>query len=1068
MLPRRTTRLLIILLVCLTSCGALEVSIERTPTPDAHTKATLEALATENARLATRVAMLQATRNAAPLPSLTPSRMPMPIATLSTLTATAEATPTPTYPHTPALTPLPTSPPQPGSLPQVVATITLGKAPRACVGSALAVDPQTELVYTAGMLDEQPCLTLIDSATGQVLETRALSFKPRFLLWDAANLYAIGEDDGTLIIADSGTGEIVARQPSGEDHFYNERVVVRDGWAYASVPEGFTDSATLYVVPLRDGTTLTVAGAHAFDLADDGRFAVAGMQGGTEATSVRVYAGTDGTLLAEREIGAGQPGESLAFDGQADRIFVARQQPREKIGEATYFVDVLDATSLETITTIEGQVWRLTADPVRGRIYGYLPSGQIEGFDARTGQSLGTRFTIPQGDPPGFTSVDPAEKLHVDPATGRVYVVYTDFDSGTWAAGFDPAEGEGAGDIQVPSRADWALDNARGRLYFAGRSLLLALDAVTLEPVWRMALSRDPVSAAIAPNTGCLFVGDEGGDVHVLNLQTYDEVRLLPGVGGYVDVDRTHGWLYAGDELAAGVSVYDLTTLEQRGLISQPGRPAASPADGKVYILEEDVYSGDGAMLAVIEGRTVRNSGCNGCSRPTSVVVDPQSGLTHVTTYGTWVGKPGPTSHVAVDPLTGHAFVARTTGGYRVVYTLAAYADLTLERLLVWRDGLYGQPLANPVTGHLYLTDGPRLVVLDGETLDLIGWLYPSSDADEGLIHAAVDTQSGRLYLLAGSQLLVLEGAGGRFETPSPQPVAGLPGPVEGVVPLPNSTIFVRAHGRDDYVSHLYRSTDGGQTWAEIRGGLPGAPNDLVFPPGGTLYAALVPALWRGDTVEASWGEGVYRSDNGGDTWAPYGQGLAHLRVSRLHASPDGNVYALATGTWPEQQSWPVLTIWQLGEDDRWSQVEVAEAGPFIDANGAIPAAYTQATRAAWHALTGRGTLYRPWGSELQRSYDGGQTWETIAASPAEYGVEVLSGISADEPPTLYWLTWDRLYCTTDGGESWTRLSHPALAESNPSAIAVAEQDGEEMLFVGTEAGDLLVLPAREADWTTE
>jgi hypothetical protein len=464
----------------------------------------------------------------------------------------------------------------------------------------------------------------------------------------------------------------------------------------------------------------------------------------------------------------------------------------------------------------------------------------------------------------------------------------------------------------------------------------------------------------------------------------------------------------------------------------------------------------------------VRNSGCNGCSRPTSVIVDPQSGLTHVTTYGTWVGKPGPTSHAAVDPLTGRAFVARTTGGYRVVYTLAAYADLTLERLLAWRDGLYGQPLANPVTGHLYLTDGPRLVVLDGETLDLIGWLYPSSDADEGLISAAVDIQSGRLYLLTGSQVLVLEGADGRFETPSPKPIPRLPGPVEGVVPLPNSTIFVRAHGRDDYVSHLYRSTDGGQTWAEIRGGLPGAPNDLVFSPGGTLYAALVPTMWRGDTVEASWGEGVYRSDDGGDTWAPCSQGLAHLRVSRLHASPNGNVYALATGMWPEQQSWPVLTIWQLGEDDRWSQVEVAEAGPCVDANGAIPTAYTQATRAAWHALSGGGTLYRPWGSELQRSCDGGQTWETMAAGPAEYGVQVLSGISADELPTLYWLTRDRLYRTTDGGAGWTQLSHPALAESNPSAIAVTEQDGEEMLFVGTEGGDLLVLPAREADWTTE
>jgi hypothetical protein len=34
--------------------------------------------------------------------------------------------------------------------------------------------------------------------------------------------------------------------------------------------------------------------------------------------------------------------------------------------------------------------------------------------------------------------------------------------------------------------------------------------------------------------------------------------------------------------------------------------------------------------------------------------------------------------------------------------------------------------------------------------------------------------------------------------------------------------------------------------------------------------------------------------------------------------------------------------------------------------------------------------------------------------------------------------------------------------------VAVEEWDGEETLFVGTEAGELLVLRAAEADWVTE
>jgi Tol biopolymer transport system component/DNA-binding beta-propeller fold protein YncE len=974
------------------------------------------------------------------------------------LVACQRGTPTPDAPATAtaASSPSPSDP-----LPLVTAAITLGDAPRACVGSALAVDSTTGYLHTAGVLDEQACLSVIDPATDQALETRALPFEPQRLEWDGGMLYAIGQEDGELLVADAGTAEIVARQPTA-GYLYNGRAVVRDGWAYIGVPGDTTlgSSGELYLIPLRGGAPGTIAGIQAFDLADDGRIAVSGPAtvGGQEMTTVRVYAGTGGELLAEREIAPGQPGESLAFAGQTDRVFVTRQLPGETFGEARYFLDVLDATSLEVIHSIEQQLWRLTADPARGRVYAYDSEGRILAFDAASGQSLGAVFDAPQGEPAGFSSVRPWEKLHVAPASGRIHIVTTDFDGGTWVAGFDPATGAGVGDVQVPPGASWALDSTRKRLYFTGRDLVLALDAVTLQPVYRMPLSHDPVSAAIAPDQGHLFVGDAGGDVHVLDLQTHEEMQVLPGVGGYVDVDLAHGWLYAGDEYAPGVSVYDLATLDLRGVIPQPGRPTASPADGKVYVLEEDVYAGDGETLEVIAGRTTRFAGCNGCTHPTGVVVDPTTGLTHTITYYTWVGKPGPTSQVALDPLTGRAFVARTSGGYRVVYTLAAYADLNLEQEQSWRDGIYGHPLYNPVTGHLYLANGSCVFVLDGETLDLIGWLYPGEDeghrpAWAAVYHpAAVDSRSGRVYLLAGAEVLVLEGTGGRFETLPPQAVAHLPGPIEGISPLPDGALFARARDSENY-PRLYRSTDGGQTWEEIRGGLPGAPNDLASAPDGTLYAAATSVAWRAEADNTSWGEGVYRSEDGGDTWALLSQGLAHLRVSRIHTGADGEVTLLAAGTWPELQDWPAPTIWQLGTDDRWSQVEVAGAGPFIGPDGTVPYTYTQATRAAWHTLVSGGELYRSYDSELQHSTDGGLTWEAIAAGPPEPGGEVLTGMG--EPPTLYWVTWERLYRSTDGGASWARLSHPALADSRPSAVAVAEIDGEEKLFVGTESGEL-------------
>ena len=56
-------------LVALTACGTLEVGIEHTPTPDHAATATVSALATENARLATQVATL-AVPTSTPTPSL--------------------------------------------------------------------------------------------------------------------------------------------------------------------------------------------------------------------------------------------------------------------------------------------------------------------------------------------------------------------------------------------------------------------------------------------------------------------------------------------------------------------------------------------------------------------------------------------------------------------------------------------------------------------------------------------------------------------------------------------------------------------------------------------------------------------------------------------------------------------------------------------------------------------------------------------------------------------------------------------------------------------------------------
>jgi hypothetical protein len=99
----------------------------------------------------------------------------------------------------------------------------------------------------------------------------------------------------------------------------------------------------------------------------------------------------------------------------------------------------------------------------------------------------------------------------------------------------------------------------------------------------------------------------------------------------------------------------------------------------------------------------------------------------------------------------------------------------------------------------------------------------------------------------------------------------------------------------------VYRSTDGGATWTQLSGapgtGLPAeGVTDLVADPGNPqrFYAAVGPFVF-GDTGN----EGVYRSDDGGLTWAPVNKGLKGLDKSErillaVHNSTAGNaVYAM-------------------------------------------------------------------------------------------------------------------------------------------------------------------------------
>ncbi|HMC69206.1 MAG TPA: hypothetical protein VKJ07_08645, partial [Mycobacteriales bacterium] len=107
-------------------------------------------------------------------------------------------------------------------------------------------------------------------------------------------------------------------------------------------------------------------------------------------------------------------------------------------------------------------------------------------------------------------------------------------------------------------------------------------------------------------------------------------------------------------------------------------------------------------------------------------------------------------------------------------------------------------------------------------------------------------------------------------------------------------------------VGHLFKTIDGGNTWTAFHGngtpnpaGGPGATFDLPnFPVYVIRYDPSDTTdriIWVGTEF------GVYRTTDGGSTWAPYGTGLPAVRVTDIRISKNGSLVRVSTygrGVW--------------------------------------------------------------------------------------------------------------------------------------------------------------------------
>ena len=306
---------------------------------------------------------------------------------------------------------------------------------------------------------------------------------------------------------------------------------------------------------------------------------------------------------------------------------------------------------------------------------------------------------------------------------------------------------------------------------------------------------------------------------------------------------------------------------------------------------------------------------------------------------------------------------------------------------------------------------------------------YPNNKFNKEAIHEAH-------RITKEARVIAANRSNGEWESAGPNNVGGR---ITDIALHPTNEVKIIYVGTTG--GGVYKTTDGGAEWEVVfeEEGAMSIGNIAIAPSAPkTVYVGTGEANGEGISG-AFYGNGVYKSTNGGDTWEFKGLENSH-QIGRIVVDPENpnRVFVAAAGILYDKNEERGLYR-TLDGGDNWERVLFIS-----DSTACIDVVMNPLNPSILYAVTWE-RIRMPWGrkyggvtSRIYRSLDGGEAWEQLTnglpADSPEIG-RISLAMSPSEPNVLYasytshpvFNFFDGVYKSSNGGTTWGRVDESQI-----------------------------------------